>query len=144
MSCCGGRRNNWVQIDEVHIIILQKTLVRELKLHTTLLVPLSGNLESMWALAELYADLFSRHAIPSKVYVFVAVDDRSEDEICRRCNGKQLRRRRGGRSVQLPNWFMIQHSFRDIYAHSIRSTYFARPKIFGESTPRRSGLGMDM
>ena len=99
-------------------------------------------------MAELHADLLSHHASPLEVCVSVAVDERDEDvmsdEIYRRYNGKQQRRRRGGRSVQLPNWFMIQHSFRDIYAHSIRSTYFARPKIFGESTPRRSGLGMDM
>ena len=46
-------------------------------------------------LAELHADLFSRHAGPLEVYVFVAVDGRDEDvmsdEICRRCNGKQQR-----------------------------------------------------
>ena len=29
---------------------------------------------------------------------------------CRWCNGKQQRTRRGGRSVQRPNWFMILHS----------------------------------
>ena len=44
-------------------------------------------------LAELHGDLFSRHASPLEVYVFVAVDERGEhvlsDEICRRCNGKQ-------------------------------------------------------
>ena len=44
----------------------------------------------------------------------MAVDERGEyvmsDEICRRCNGKQQRRRRGGRSVQLPDWFMILRS----------------------------------
>ena len=39
----------------------------------------------------------------------MAVDERGQDvmsdEICRRCNGKQ-RRRRGGLSVQLPDWVM--------------------------------------
>ena len=38
----------------------------------------------------------------------MAVDETDEDvmsdEICRRCNGKQQRRRRGGRSVHLPDW----------------------------------------
>ena len=57
--------------------------------------------------AELHADLFSHHASPLEVYVFLAVDLRGEDvmsdEICRRCNGKQQRRRRDGRSVQLPD-----------------------------------------
>ena len=61
-------------------------------------------------LAELHADVFSRHASPSEVCVFVAVDEKGEDvksdEICRRCNEKQQRRRRGGRSVQLPDWVM--------------------------------------
>ena len=42
---------------------------------------------------ELHADLFSRHASPLEVYVFVAVVNRDEDvtsdEICRRFNGKQ-------------------------------------------------------
>ena len=58
----------------------------------------------------LHADLFSRHTSPVEVYVFLAVDERGEDvmfdEIGRRCNGKQQRRRRGGRSVQLPDWVM--------------------------------------
>ena len=44
-------------------------------------------------LAELHADLFSRHASPLEVYVFVAVANRGEDvmsdEICRRFSGKQ-------------------------------------------------------
>ena len=57
----------------------------------------------------MHADLFSRHASPLEVDVFVAVDERGEDvmsdEICRRCNGKQ-QRRRGGQSVQLPDWVM--------------------------------------
>ena len=58
-------------------------------------------------LAELHDDLFSRHARPLEGYVFVVVDDRGKDvlsdEIRRRCNGKQQRRRRGGRSVQPPD-----------------------------------------
>ena len=60
-------------------------------------------------LAELHAGLFSRLASPFEVCVLVAVDERGEDvmsdEICRRCNGKQ-QRRRGGRRVQLPDWVM--------------------------------------
>ena len=58
---------------------------------------------------DLHADLFSRHASPLEVYVFVAVDERGEDvvsdETCHLCNGKQ-RRRRGGRNVQLPDRVM--------------------------------------
>ena len=58
-------------------------------------------------LAGLHGDLFSRHACPMEGYVFVAVDERGEDvmsdEICRRNNEKQERRRRGGRTVQLPD-----------------------------------------
>ena len=45
------------------------------------------------AIPELHADLFSRHASPLEVYVFVAFAHRGEDvmsdEICRRFNGKQ-------------------------------------------------------
>ena len=33
------------------------------------------------------------------------------DESCRRCNGKEERRKRGGRRVQLPDWFMVLHSW---------------------------------
>ena len=47
-------------------------------------------------LAELHGVLFSHHASPLEVYVFVAVDERGEhamsDEICRRFNGKPQRR----------------------------------------------------
>ena len=72
--------------------------------------PVVKNLPYECPFAELHADLFSRHASPLEVCVFVAVDERGEDvvsdEICRRFNGKQQRRRRGGRSVQLPNWVM--------------------------------------
>ena len=70
--------------------------------------------EGILYLPELHGDLFSRHASPLEVYVCVAVGERGEDvmsdEICRRCNGKQQRRRRGGRSVHLPDWFMMLHS----------------------------------
>ena len=63
-------------------------------------------------MAELHGDLFSRHASPLEGYVFVAVDERSEDfmsdEICRRYNGKQERRKRGGRSVKLQDWVMTK------------------------------------
>ena len=82
-------------------------------------------------LAELHGDLFSRHASPlTEVYVFVAVDERREhvmsDEICRRCNGKQQGRRRGGRSVQLLESSMIVHSSS---RHSCTYTYvlYVRP-----------------
>ena len=64
---------------------------------------------SIYKLPELHADLFSRHASPLEGYVFVSVDETGEDvmsdEICRRNNGKQ-ERRRGGRSVQLSDWVM--------------------------------------
>ena len=50
-------------------------------------------------LHELHADLFGRRASPLEHYVFVAVDERGDDvmsdEICRRCNEKQRRRRIG-------------------------------------------------
>ena len=61
-----------------------------------------------YKLAELHVDFFSRPASLLEVCVLVAVDERREDvrfdDICRRCSGKQQRRRRGGRSVQLPDW----------------------------------------
>ena len=64
---------------------------------------ISWNHVVYYILGELHADLFSRHASPLEVCVFVAVEERGEDvisdEICRRCNGKQQRRRRGGLSV---------------------------------------------
>ena len=101
-------------------------------------------------MAELHGDLFSHHASPLEVYVFVAVANRGEHvmsgEICRRCNGKQQGRRRGGRSVQLSDSFMILHSSS---RHSCTYTYvlYVRPNIFSgkkRKPPRRSGLGMDM
>ena len=105
----------------------------------------------MYLLADLYGDLLSRHAAsPLKGYVFVVVYDRGgcvlSDDISRRCNGKQQRRRRGGRSVQPPDWFMIL-TFMHV---CIRTYYFVctRPNILGEkqkrNNPLRSGLGMDM
>ena len=61
-------------------------------------------------LRELHADLFSRHASPLEVYVFVAVDRRGEDvmsdEVCYRRNGKKQRGRRDGRNMQLPDCAM--------------------------------------
>ena len=54
-------------------------------------------------LAQLHADLFSCHANPLEVYVFLAVANRGEDivsdEICRRFNGNEQYRRRSGRIV---------------------------------------------
>ena len=97
-------------------------------------------------LAELHGDLFSRHASPLEGYVFVMIDDRGEDvlsdEICRRCNGKQQRRRRGGRSVQPPDCIPT-------FMHAcIRTHYVHDQKYSGEkqkrNNPLRSGLGMDM
>ena len=90
-------------------------------------------------LAELHGDLFSRHASPLEGYVFVAVDDRGEevssDEICRRCNGKQQRRRRGGRSVQPPDWLMIL-----TFTHVCIITYYVHDQMYStknkkETTP---------
>ena len=49
--------------------------------------------------------------------------------VCRRCNGKP-QRRRGGPSVQLPDWFMVLHYFSRHYKR-IR-TYYVRLNIFGE------------
>ena len=63
----------------------------------------------------------------------------------RRCNRKQHGRRRGGRSVQLPDSFMILHSSS---RHLCTYTYvlYVRPIFSGQrrKPPRRSGLGMDM
>ena len=68
-------------------------------------------------MAELHPDLFSRHASPLEVYVFVAVDERGEDvmsdEICRRCNGKQ---QNGGRRVQLPDWVVNKTKRQHVFA----------------------------
>ena len=101
-------------------------------------------------MAELHADLFSRHASPLEVYAFVAVDERGEDimpdEIWRRCNGKQQKRRRGGPSVQLPDWFMILHSswgYLWTYTYVRRTTKYIRREKEKEN-PQRSGLRMDM
>ena len=82
---------------------------------------------SIVQLAELHADLFSRHDSPFEVYVFVTVAKRGDevmpDKISRRCNGKQQTLRgRGGRSVQLPDWFMILLSFMPVYVR----TYYVR------------------
>ena len=45
------------------------------------------------------------------------------DEICRRCNRKQ-QRRRGGRSVQLPDWFYDAALFFETFMHVYtRTTY---------------------
>ena len=61
------------------------------------------------------------------------VDERGErvmsDEICRRCNGKQHGRRRGGRSVQLPDSFMILHSS-SRYSRTYTYVLLVRPNIF--------------
>ena len=86
-------------------------------------------------MAELYGDLFGRSARPLEGFVFVAVDERGEDvvsdEICRRNNGKQ-ERRRGGRSVQLPDWVVSE-----IKRHHIAAllTWVTKMKSFswGES-----------
>ena len=78
----------------------------------------------------------------AKFIVFVAVASRGEDvmpdEICRRFNGKQQYRRRSGRSVQLPDWFMIRHSFSRhacTYTYVLHLTKYIRRKfhsaIFG-------------
>ena len=126
MSCCGGLPNKWE-------CGLTKNQVYCKKLW------LGG-----WSfiLAELHADLFSRHASPLEVCVFVAIDERGEDvmsdEICRRCNGKQRRRRRSGQSVQLPDWFMIRHSCsRHLlckYTYVLRSTkYIQRKQVIKET-----------
>ena len=63
------------------------------------------------------------------------VDERGEDvmsdEICRRRNRKRQRRRRGGLSVQLPNWCMILHSSsRRVCTHTyvLRTTKYIRRK----------------
>ena len=65
----------------------------------------------------------------------MGVDDRGEDvvsgEICRRYNGQQQKRKRGGRSVQLPDWFMILHSsWRHVctYTYVLRTTKNIRRK----------------
>ena len=86
-------------------------------------------------LAEFYAELFSRHASPLEVYVFVAVGDGGYDAMpddIRRVQRKtaKQRRRRSGCSVQLPDWFMILHSSS---IHLCTHAY-VRLNIFGEKT----------
>ena len=68
----------------------------------------------------------------------------SDEIICRRCNGKQ-QRRRIGRRVQLPDWLMMLHSFSRLlgtYPYVLRTTKYIREKK--KRKKRRSGLGMDM
>ena len=60
------------------------------------------------------------------------------DEICRRCNGKHQGRRRGGRSVQLPDSFMILHSFETfmhVYVRTIRMTKYIQRKKKRKKSP---------
>ena len=56
----------------------------------------------------------------------MAVANRGEDvvsdEICRRLNGKQQKRRQSGRSVQLPDWFMIRFFETRMHVY-VRTTY---------------------
>ena len=66
------------------------------------------------------------------------------DEICRRCNGKQQRRRRGGRSVQLPDWFVIYALLFETFMHVyVRTTYDQVYSTEKKNTHLRSGLGMN-
>ena len=97
---------------------------------------------SIEILPELHADLFSCHACPLEFYVFVAVDERGEsvmsDEICRRCSGTQQRRRHDGRSVQVPDGFMILHSSSRhlcMYRYVLRTTKYIRRKKLKEPPP---------
>ena len=66
----------------------------------------------------------------------MVVDDRGEDvwsdEICRRLNGKQQRRRRGGRSVQPPDWFMIL-----TYTHVCVRTYYVHDDIYSVKNKKK-------
>ena len=100
------------------------------------------------SLTELHADLFSHHANPLEVNVFVAVDERGEDvvsdEICRRYNGKQQRRTRGGRGVQLLDCFMILYSSSRhlcTYTYVLRTTKYTRRKQAKKSPEVRSRDG---
>ena len=86
-------------------------------------------------LAELHADFFSRRASPLEAHVFVTVVERGDyvmfDEIYRRCSGKRQRRMRGGRSVQLPDWFMVLNSSSrhlSTYMYVLRTTKYVRPR----------------
>ena len=68
------------------------------------------------------------------------------DQIGRRWNGKHEKRRRGGRSLQLPDWFRILHSSpRHLCTctYVLRRTNYIRRKKKEKKT-RRSGVGMDM
>ena len=72
--------------------------------------------------------------------------DHLPGEIFHQSNGK-YQRRRGGRSVQLPDWFILCTLLRDVYAR-IRM-YYVRPTTFGKKwkqkeTPLRTRLGIDL
>ena len=57
------------------------------------------------------------------------------NEMCRECNGKQLSRRRGGQSVQLPDWLMILHSS----SRNLRTYTYVN--IFGENKEAKKNVG---
>ena len=60
------------------------------------------------------------------------------DEICRRCSGTQQRRRHDGRSVQVPDGFMILHSSSRhlcMYRYVLRTTKYIRRKKLKEPPP---------
>ena len=125
-------------------------------------IPLSGVLHYMYdtnnccyclvaydTLAKLPGDLFSPRPSPLEGYVFVVNDDRGEDvlsdEICRRCDRKQKKRRCGGRSAQPSDRFVYDS---DIYARMYSYALCTRPNIVDEkqkrNNPLSSGLGRDM
>ena len=97
------------------LLLMMPPLLRLLLLglyHTASYITFGGGMyhTTCIILAELHADLFSRHASPLEGYALAAVDERGEDvmsdTICRRCNGKQQRRSGGDRIVHLPDWVM--------------------------------------
>ena len=93
-------------------------------------------------MAELHADLFSRHASPLEAHVFVAVDEKRGEDVnhCVRRDLSSMQRktrRRGGRrkvyssqTVFFNDFALLFETF-IMHVSSIRK-YYVRPNIFGE------------
>ena len=86
-----------------------------------------------YELAELHADLLSRHASFFRCFVFLEVDEKYEDfmsdEICRRRHGISKEGCMAAEVCSSQSGFCFYTLLPDIYAHIY--TYYIRPNIFG-------------